>query len=131
MGKVILENLIPLVFSVATPVILVLVHLALSKLAKKWHLEQALTYEDKVDDLILKGIKAAEKKSLNAVKASGDPTPGEKKLDDVMKFVNAQLKALKLDEKASTELVNLIESKLYDKEELKPEPEPLPVADPA
>jgi len=125
---VILENLIPLVVTVATPVFLALVHVALRKIAKKWHLEQALQYEDKVDDLILKGIKAAEKKSLNAVKANGEPTPSQEKLDSAMKFVNAQLKALKLDEKATEELVDLVEAKLYDDGDKAP---PAPAGDSA
>jgi hypothetical protein len=128
MWHTVLENLIPLVFTVLTPVLLVLVHYGLRLLAKKWGLEQVLVYEDKVDELVLKGIKAAEQKSLTAVKKGGDPTPGEQKLDDVLKFVNAQLKALGLDQKAADELKMLVESKLYDEKPSQPE---LPAADPA
>ena len=60
-------------------------------MAKRWHLESVLQYEDKVDDLILKGIKAVEQKSLAALKKDSDKTAGEAKLDEAMKFVNAQL----------------------------------------
>lgn len=114
MWQTVLENLIPLVVTILTPVLLALVHYGLRLIAKKWHLEQALVYEDKVDELVLKGIKAAEQKSLAAIKKGGDPTPGEQKLADVLEFVNAQLKALKLDEKAANELKMLVESKLFD-----------------
>jgi hypothetical protein len=93
---------------------MLLVNKGLNMLAKKWNLQSALVYEDKVDELILKGIKAAEQKSLAALKKGGEKTPGEKKLDDAMKFVNAQLRALKLDEKAANELAMLVESKLFD-----------------
>jgi len=119
MGTTILENLIPLAVTVLTPVLLALVHYALRKLAKKWHLEDAIKYEDQVDAIIIKGIKAAEQKSLTALKSGGEKTPGEKKLDDVMKFVNGQLSALELDQKATDQLVNLIEARLYDDEDVK------------
>lgn len=114
MWQTVLENLIPLVVTILTPVLLTLVHYGLRLIAKKWHLEQALVYEDKVEDLILKGIKAAEQKSMAAVKRGGEATEGEKKLDNVLQFVNAQLRALKLDQKAADELKMLVESRLFD-----------------
>lgn len=118
MGQTVLENLIPLMVTVLTPVLLFLVHRGLAMIAKKWDLAQVFAYEDKVDELILKGIKAAEKKSMAAVKRGNDKTEGAKKLDDVLKFVNGQLKALKLDEKAAEGLVDLVESKLFDEKKV-------------
>jgi hypothetical protein len=114
MWQTVAENLIPLAVTVLTPVLMLLVNKGLNMMAKKWNLTAVLVYEDKVDALVLKGIKAAEHKSLAAIKKGGDKTPGEKKLDDTMKFVNAQLKALKLDEKAAKELAMLVEAKLFD-----------------
>jgi hypothetical protein len=114
MWQTVLENLIPLVFAIFTPVILLLVNKALQAMAKRWHLEGVLQYEDKVDELVLKGIKAVEQKSLSALKGDGDKTAGQAKLDEAMKFVNAQLVHMNLPEKASTELSMLIESKLFD-----------------
>ena len=84
MGKLVLENLIPLVFAVLSPVVLLLVHRGVQLAAKKWHLEAALQFESKLDQLILKGIKAAEQKSLNAVKGGSEKTPSEKKLQEVI-----------------------------------------------
>ena len=114
MWKVVLENLIPLLFTLATPIVLMLVNRSLKALAKKWDLEDALKYDDKVDELVLKGIKAVEQKSLAAVKKGADRTAGEEKLDQAMKFVNAQLQAMNLPEKGGDELAMLIESKLFD-----------------
>lgn len=114
MGEVILENLIPLVFTVITPVLLMFVNRGLTIMAKRWNLDEALVYQDQIDDLILKGIKAAEKKSLNAVKKGGEVTPGEEKLGSVLKFVNAQLEGMGLPQKAATELETLVEAKLFD-----------------
>jgi hypothetical protein len=120
MWQTVLENLIPTIFVIITPVITLFVSLLLRRLAKKWHLEGALKYDEKVDELVLKGIKAVENKSLSAVKKGGEMTPGQKKLDEAMKFVNAQLMAMKLPEKAATELSMLIESKLFDGAKAKP-----------
>lgn len=114
MWQTVLENLIPLVFAIISPAILLLVNKAMQAAAKKWHLESALKYDDKVDELVLKGIKAVEQKSLAALKKDEDKTEGQKKLDEAMKFVNAQLNAMKLPEKATKELEMLIESKLFD-----------------
>ena len=58
MWHVVLENLSPLIFAVLTPVVLMLVRGSLKALAKKWDLEGALKYDEKVDELVLKGIKA-------------------------------------------------------------------------
>jgi hypothetical protein len=114
MWQTVLENLIPTIFVIITPVITLLVSLLLRRLAKKWHMEGALQYDQKVDELVLKGIKAVENKSLAALKKGGEMTPGQKKLDEAMKFVNAQLLAMKLPEKAASELSMLIESHLFD-----------------
>ena len=114
MWQTVLENLIPTIFVIITPVITLLVSMLLRRLAKKWHMEGALQYDQKVDELVLKGIKAVEQKSLSAVRKGGEMTAGQKKLDEAMKFVNAQLAAMKLPEKAATELSMLIESHLFD-----------------
>lgn len=121
MWMIVLENLIPLLFTIISPPLVALAGWGLQKLAKKWKMEEALKYEDKVDDLVLKAIKAMEKKSLNAVKRGGERTPGQKKLEGAMKFVNNQLRSLKLPQKAADELVDLIEAQLYDGAKARPE----------
>ena len=132
MWKIVLENLIPILFTIITPVLLVLVNGLIKAAAKKWHLDWALNYETKIDELVIAGIKAVEKKSLSAVKSGGPKTSGEQKLKDVIDFVNAQLKANTLPEKAGAELSMLVESKLFDGVEKKigsiPLPSPPPLA---
>lgn len=121
MWNIVLENLIPMVFMVLTPVVTLFVGVMMRKLAKKWHLEEALKYDAKVDELVLKAIRAVEQKSLSAAKKGGSMTPGEKKLDEAMKFVNSQLIAMKLPAKATEELSMLIESHLFDGKKAKTE----------
>lgn len=114
MWQIVLANLIPTMFVILTPVALVIVNGLVKKLASKWHMEAALAYDDKIDELVLKGIKAAEQKSLTAVAKGGDMTPGQQKLDQAMKFVNSQLVAMNLPQKASDELSMLVEAHIFD-----------------
>jgi len=114
MWQVLLENLIPLIFTIITPVILVFVNRSLKLAARKWDLQEVLTYEDKVDELILKGIRAAEQKSLTAAKKEGPLTSGEEKLEMVLQFVNGQLQTMKLPQKAGDHLAMLVEAKIFE-----------------
>lgn len=114
MWRIVIENLIPMIFMIITPVFATFVSLAMARLMKKWNLDSAVKYDDKVNELVIRAIKGVEQKSMSAVKRGGDMTPGEKKLDEAMKFVNAQLQAMKLPQKASDELSMLVESKLFD-----------------
>lgn len=114
MWNVVLENLIPLLFTIATPVLLVLARGLFKKLAEKLHLEGLLVYQSKVDELVLKGIMAAEQKSLAAVKSGGTVTPGAQKLVEVLNFVNKELETLGLPKKAGDQLATLVEAKLFE-----------------
>lgn len=114
MWQIVLQNLIPTMFVIATPVALLIVNGVLKKLKDKWHLDASQAYDDKIDELVLKGIKAAEQKSLASVAKGGDMTPGQQKLDQAMKFVNAQLAAQNLPQKATDELSMLVEAHLFD-----------------
>lgn len=131
MWQTVFTNVFPVVVTILTPVVLVIVGRVMQKLASKWHLDNLLTYENKVDDLVVKGIQAVEQKSLAAVAKGGEPTPGEKKLDEALKFVNAQLDALGLPQKASAELQMLIESHLFNGASDQPTPAPAPAPSPA
>jgi len=101
---------------VLTPVVLVLVRGLLKSIAERWHLDGVLKYEAKVEELVVKGIRAAEKKSMAAIKKGGadQKTPGEEKLSMTLEFVNNTLRANNLPEKAGKELAMLVEAKLFD-----------------
>ena len=126
MWQTVFENVFPVVVTIMTPPILVIVGRLMHKLASKWHLESLLVYETKVDELVVKGIQAVENKSMAAVAKGGEPTPGEQKLDAAMKFVNAQLDALGLPQKASNELSMLVEAHLFKGASDQPAPDPAP-----
>lgn len=113
MWQVVVEQFLPVFFMIVTPPAVAFVGLLFHKLAKKWHLEAALVYEDKVDELVIKGIQAAEQKSIAALKKNGEKTAGEKKVEETLQFVNAQLAAMKLPEKAAAELKTLVESHIF------------------
>lgn len=110
--KTILENLIPLLVTIVTPVLLALVHQLLSAIAKKYQMDALLVYEEKIKELVEQGILAAEKSVLNALKANGTKATSEEKLQSVVEYVNARLKELKLPEKSVPQLSKLIEARL-------------------
>jgi hypothetical protein len=124
MMTIVLENLVPLLFLVLTPVVLVLVRGVLRAIAKKWHLESVLQYEEKVEELVLTGIQAAEKKSMTAIKKGGSDakTPGEEKLAMVLDYVNTTLRANGLPEKGGQQLATIVESKLFGGAKLPADP---------
>lgn len=114
MWNVFLENLIPTVFTIVTPLVTYFVSIAMQKLSKRWHLENVIKYNERVNALILQGIQAVEQRSMAAVKKGGEKTSGEQKLDEVMKFVNAQLAEMKLPQKAAGELAMIVEAHLFN-----------------
>ena len=63
MWNVLLQNLIPILVTIVTPVLLVLARGLLQKLAAKLHFEGLMAYKDSVDEFVLKGIQAAEQKA--------------------------------------------------------------------
>lgn len=131
MWQTVFENVFPLVVTIATPAILVVVGRLMHKLASKWHLDSLLVYENKVDELVVKGIQAVENKSMAVVAKGGSATPGEQKLDAAMKFVNSQLDALGLPQKAASELSMLVEAHLFNGASDQPTPAPTPAPAPA
>jgi hypothetical protein len=135
MWNVVIEQFLPVFFMIITPPLTVFVGLLFRKLAKKWNLETAMQYDSKVDELVIKGIQAAEQKSIAAVRKGGEKTPNEKKLEEALKFVNSQLTSLKLPQKASDQLSYLIEAHLFagakDRSLPAPAPAPAPTDTPA
>ena len=117
--KLILENLIPLVFAIIAPVVMVLVRHLVMALAKKFQIESAMTYENKIEDWVQMGIDAAEKASLNVVKTGGAKTPGQEKLQFVIDFVTAQINQHKLPQKAAKEIAKIVDARLMQAHNLK------------
>jgi len=113
--RIVLENLIPILFAIVTPLLVVLGRDLLAAIAKKYKLQVALEYEDKVESWVQMGINAAEKASLNALKSGNKPTPGEEKLKSVVEFVNAQLMAHSLPQKGGEAIAKLVDAKLMEK----------------
>ena len=108
--SLILQNLIALVVLVLTPVAVALAH----QLLKKWKLDHVDGVEDKVDGYIETAMAAAEKASLNAVKAGRPATPGEAKLASAITFVTDQVKSNKLPEQSAAAITAKIDAKLFN-----------------
>lgn len=114
MLDVVIENVLPLLVIVCTPILLMMARGLMKKMAEKLHLEGMLVYQDKIDDLVTKGIQAAEQKALNAVKDDGTRTTGAQKLDSVLEFVTKEMNDLGLPEKAADQLKTIVESKVFE-----------------
>ena len=116
MWSLLLENLVPVVFAAATPLILAFSSKVIKALAKRWDMEQLREYDDKVQDLVLIGIRAMEKLALNRVKAELPKIPGEEKLGSVVEFVSNQLVLNGLPRMGADALKMMIESSLLEYE---------------
>ncbi len=110
--KIVLENMLPLVVAIITPVIMIFVRKLINKMEEKWNFQIDQDKKQRIEELIGMAIGYAEEKARSALKVGG-LTEGQKKLDNAMKFVTGEIQRFGLDEMASEKLVELIEAKLF------------------
>ena len=110
--KIILENLLPLVVAILTPIIMVLVRKIINKMEEKWNFQMDQDKKQRVEELVAMAIGFAEEKARAALKVGG-MTEGQKKLDNAMKFLTGEIKRFGLDAMAAEQLTELIEAKLF------------------
>ena len=108
--NLILQNVITLIALILTPVAIALAN----QLIKKMHLANVEATEAKVDGFIQTGMAAAEKASLNKLKADQPAIPGEAKLAKVIEYVSTQIKENKLPEKTAEAITAKIDAKLFN-----------------
>jgi hypothetical protein len=113
--KVVGENLLPVVFTILTPILLLLVKRLVSYLEKKWDFQITQSQEYDLMDLISRAIAYAEEKAMAALKTGDDIPDGAKKLEIALEFAMSEIKRMKLDEMAKEKLTQLIESVLNKK----------------
>lgn len=113
MFSLILSHLIPLVFVIATPVLLLFSKKLIDVLAHKIHLDGVMMYDDQVGALIERGIQAVENKSLAALRGGAPATPGQQKLEGVLNFVQSELDSHGLPKKAGEALKTMVEAQLF------------------
>ena len=114
MWHTIITNIILFMFAIITPAAAFIGNGVVKRISSRWRMDSALKYDNKIDELILKGIKAVEQKSMVLAANGQDVIPGSKKLDQAVKFVNSQLVDMKLPQKSENELSMLVDAHLFD-----------------
>jgi len=115
--KIIGENLIPVVFAILTPILLLLVKRFVSYLEKKWDYQVAESQEKKLLDLIARAIAYAEETAMAALKSGEELPEGAQKLDSALEFAAEEIGRMGLDKLATDKLTKLIESALNKQRE--------------
>jgi len=110
--KIVLENLVPLVVAIATPIIMLFVRRLIKKMEEKWNFQIDQDKARHIEELISAAIGYAEEKARSALKVGG-LTEGQEKLDNAMKFVTGEIERFGLDKLASEKLMELIEARLF------------------
>jgi len=112
--KVVMENILPVLFTILTPILILLVKRLIVYLEKKWDFKMTAEQQTKLDDLLEDAIAFAEEKAMQAVRTDPATIPdGAKKLDLAFGFAVEQIERLGLDKMAEEALRKLIESRLF------------------
>lgn len=115
--KVIVENILPVVIAILTPILLLLVKRLVVYLEEKWEFDMSDQMESALMDVISRAVAYAEEKAMQAV-STGDELPdGPTKLKNALEYAMSEIKRIRLDELAKEKLAELIESKLFEKRE--------------
>ncbi len=112
--KIIGENILPVLFTILTPILILLVKRLVVYLEKKWSFKMTIEQQKKLNDLIEDSVAFAEEKAKQAMRTDPAGLPdGAKKLDTALGFAMEQIERLGLDKMAEEALAKLIESKLF------------------
>lgn len=113
--KIVLENILPVVFLIATPILVLLVRRLVLYLEKKWNFQMSEEQKASMDRVLTGAIGYAEEKALTAVKTDPTKLPdGAKKLDAALEFAMSEIKRMGLDDLAAQKLKELLEAKLFE-----------------
>lgn len=111
--KIILENLLPILVAVLTPILVVLGRWFIRYLEKKLDFDMSLEVEEKLLEYIHQGVSYAEEKARAALRVDpGNMTSGQEKLDAAMRYVRDQIERQGWDDMAGELLSDMIEAAL-------------------
>lgn len=111
MWKDIVADLVPVVVSIAVPILLLLARAFMKWLEKKLDFDISTANEAKIEGIIFDAIAYAEEQALKALK-SGTQMGSKSKLELAIEYVLNRVKELGLPEMATASIVKLLESKL-------------------
>jgi hypothetical protein len=111
--KVILENLLPVVVALVTPILLILAKKAIQAIEARYDLDVSATQEQAIYDALREGICWAEEKAQSRLKASSQPTSASAKLDAALDYTLGQIERLGLPAIARERLAQMLEARLF------------------
>jgi len=111
--KVILENLLPVVVALVTPILLLLAKKAIQAIEARYDLDVITTQEQAIYDALREGISWAEERAQARLKASQQPTPSSAKLDAALDYTIGQIERLGLPAIARERLAQMLEARLF------------------
>lgn len=113
--KVVFDNLIPLIFLIVTPLLVLLVRRFIKYLEDRFNWDMSAQSEAQLDAVLRQALLFAEEKARTAVKTDPATLPGgAQKLNTALKFATDELHRLGLDQLAADKLAALLEAKLFD-----------------
>jgi hypothetical protein len=110
-GLTILDNLIPIVFAILTPILALLARALIRWLQEKLDFEVDIEKENKLLELVMDGIAYAEEQSKKAIKEDKKLPSGDK-LRLAIEYVSDRIEELGLPKLAGDKLAKMIESRL-------------------
>jgi len=111
--KIVVENILPILIAIITPILVVLGRWFIKYLERKLDFDMSLEVEAQLLEYVQQGVAYAEEKAMAALKV--DPaamTPGQAKLDKAMDYVREQIQRQGWDEIAGEKLARMIEAAL-------------------
>lgn len=117
MLETVLENIIPIVVSLVLPAITVIANRLVNALAERYDIDIGKEYEERIDNLVRRAIKAVEKRAMAALNRGDEVPSSAEKLEQAIQYVSSELEDLGLKDFARDRIANRIESALFDMEE--------------
>lgn len=113
--NILLANLLPLLVTLVTPPLLMLVHKLINSLVAKWNLGNIDKYSEQLDDLVKQGIMAAEQWAANQLKTlpAGQAVPSSLKLDIAKQAISSSITYHKLAMPTDAHMTAMVESAIF------------------
>jgi len=119
--KIVLENILPILFAVLMPIMVVLGRWFVRYLERKLSFDMSTEMENQLLGYVYQGVSYAEEKAMAAVKINpNDMTSGQAKLDRALDYVREQIQRQGWDDIAGEKLSRMIEAALNQMRPEKP-----------
>lgn len=109
---VLIDHAVTWVFTVATPIVLYLLNKLIGKIAEKYHLDNVNSYQQVVDDVVIKAIQSVEAEALNLAASNKTVLTIEQKIQSAITLVTDELTHLQLPVPPAAQIAMRVAPKL-------------------